>query len=108
MSFFYWCTCVTVVVVLCCNGCYTTHFKVFFNILGGTDYNGVSETIVFDQDTNQTQLRVTFINDDVLEPNERLQLLLNSSDDNVILNPETAEVNILDDDGELFVDVLCR
>lgn len=70
-------------------------------ITGGADYEPVSQVITFTNVSSQ-QFRVIFRDDDAIESTEQLGLVLNSSDNAVILNPMDARVNILDDDGQCF------
>ena len=58
---------------------------------------------MFDADTSEFMLRATIIDDDLLEPTERFELQLATSDqDVVVLNPDVANVNILDNDREWY------
>ena len=80
-----------------------TSFRWNFSFSGGTDYVAVSESITFNASSLSQTLRVTFIDDGVLEPDERLELRLSSTDSVVILNPRTADVIIQDDDGQCWL-----
>ena len=58
---------------------------------------------MFDADTSEFMLRATIIDDDLLEPTERFELQLATSDQDVVmLNPDVANVNILDNDREWY------
>ena len=65
---------------------------------GGADYIPVNRDLVFDSTTNQFMMPVTIIDDDLLEPTERFQLTLATLDGDVMLNPDRADVDILDND----------
>ena len=69
---------------------------------GGADYQPVSRDLVFDEDTSEFMLRAIIIDDELLEPTERFELQLATSDQDVMLNPDVANVNILDNDREWY------
>ncbi len=62
------------------------------------DYNVVNESLTFTPSMMRDCFNVTTVGDDDLEFEENLNLVLSSSDSNVILDPAMAIVTIDDDD----------
>jgi hypothetical protein len=63
------------------------------------DFMGPAITLMFDSGTNRSCVDFTALEDDVVEGTENLTAVLTSDDDDVILLPGEAVINIMDDDG---------
>ena len=77
--------------------------------LGGEDYRSTTRTNTFSPDNlnSATQfVRVSIIGHDVVELRETFLGVLATTDDRVILNPNTTTVTILDADSMPFILIL--
>ena len=66
----------------------------------GTDYNAVTQTLVFNADTSRICFDTSTVPDDLLEDDEVYRLTLTSDEPGLTLNPSEATVTIEDDDRE--------
>ena len=82
-------------------GVYTSH-------AAGADFSAISQVFIFDVQFTQVDdqftgeqrcITVSIIDDTILENDEMFSIFLHSTDPNVSLNPEFADVTIIDDDG---------
>ena len=70
------------------------------NIPHSLDYSLITENIIFSPGMTGPQCQSISITDDsILENNEVFVVALRTTDQDVILNPSTTSVTILDDDG---------
>ena len=66
------------------------------------DYSSVSATLVFDMTNDIQCVNISIENDEILEGMEDFEVILDSGDEErVNLSPESAVVNIMDDDGKI-------
>ena len=73
--------------------------------LGTRDYNTSTETLVFNQTVTSHTIEVPLIDDDIFELNEVFigNLVSVSDDARVTIDPDMADINIVDDDSKGFV-----
>ena len=89
-------------VCICCIESICTIFILLFcifHIAGGVDFSDFSQTIQF-FGVLPLEISVGITNDFILENAESFSVEFTSDDDSVILQPSTATVTIIDNDGE--------
>ena len=69
------------------------------SISAGVDYESLSTNLTFNREVNRTDLNVTILDDSIVELTEVFegQLTAVTVGPNVVLNPRTARISILDD-----------
>lgn len=85
--------------------CATTHSYFVIDtdatiFLVGTDYNAVSETLTFDENTSRACFFTSAVDDDLFEDDEDYRLTLTSDEPGLTLNPDEATVTIPNTDRE--------
>ena len=65
------------------------------------DYEPISATLTFNATADIVCVELQFINDSVHEADETLSIMLATSDANVILDPDSVDVTIINDDSGL-------
>jgi len=69
-------------------------------VAGPSDYTGVSRQLSFQPGGTELCTAINIINDVILEDSETFSVQLTATDQAVILNPSSATVSIIDNDGE--------
>ena len=69
-------------------------------VAGPSDYTGVSRQLSFQPGGTELCTTINIINDVILEDSETFSVQLTATDQAVILNPSSATVSIIDNDGE--------
>ena len=67
------------------------------------DYDAVAEVLTFSTSVNRVCRNVSSVEDDIFEEDEDFTLTLTTADGSVDLNPDEANVTIIDDDRTLIV-----
>lgn len=71
-------------------------------VAGGLDYVHMSQVVTFVPPSERWCVRVILINDEDVERNEVFTVRLSNRDDTAVtLNPRTASVRIIDEDGKV-------
>ena len=74
--------------------------------IGQQDFMTVSSRTVSFQPSSASELQcseIQIIDDNILESTENFQVILNSSDRAVEIDPSTADINILDNDRKIKI-----
>ena len=66
------------------------------------DYDAITEVLIFSASVTRICRNVSSVEDDILEEDEDFTLTLTTTDGSVNLNPDEANVTIIDDDGMLI------
>ena len=64
----------------------------------GADYSDVTVELTFDENTTEACVDISIIDDDIVEDTEDFSVTLATDDSAVMLEPDSAIVNILDQD----------
>ena len=73
---------------------------------GGSDFQQKSETITVSPSETQLVISIQVVSDNVLEGDEMFSVFLTSSEDGIIVDPNTAQVTIMDTSiGMLSLDI---
>ena len=64
------------------------------------DYGSGPYIVMFPVNSNSASFNVSITNDNTLEQNETFTLTLNPPDGVIVVDPDKATVNIVDDDSE--------
>ena len=79
-------------------------FNIPYLLLHSLDYSLISENIIFSPGLTGPQCQSISITDDsILENDEMFVVALSTADQDVILNPSTTSVTIIDDDGNVLI-----
>ena len=79
--------------------CELIHYSLFIPLSAPGDYNTVTTTLTFDEQTSRNCVNFTGFEDNVVEPNENFTVILTNGDD-VILIPDIAIVTIEEGEGK--------
>ena len=77
-----------------------------FLYTGVSDYTSVSRMVTFSAGQSNASVSVPISNDNVIEDSEMFSGSLSAVTENVDIGADTANVTIMDDDGELM-SILC-
>ena len=77
-----------------------------FPYTGVSDYTSVSRMVTFSAGQSSASVSVPITNDNVIEATEMFSASLTAVSENVEIGADTADVTIIDDDGELMP-ILC-
>lgn len=74
----------------------------------GFDYTGTTQSLTFNQGVTSQPITIPILDDNINEVLERFVARLTSSDDDVIISPGVATVEITDNDGKSFFYIYIR